>query len=143
MWVAAQCLWILEIVKRNDREKVFKVLPKRWIVERTRPLVESKSAVEQRLRKKNRIKRGLALSFNVNLDAQTPQNLISKQALRSILTLILTFFRRNSGMAKKLKLQTKRRMTNMKFVIRLLPVLCKPLRFPEHRRHYCSNGKFR
>jgi transposase len=83
VWVAAQCLWILEIVKRNDREKVFKVLPKRWIVERTRPLVESKSAIEQRLRKKNRIKRGLALSFNVNLDAQTPQNLISKQALRS------------------------------------------------------------
>lgn len=34
-WVAAQCLWILEIVKRSDREKVFKVLPKRWIVERT------------------------------------------------------------------------------------------------------------
>ena len=35
LWVAAQCLWILEIVKRSDREKVFKVLPKRWIVERT------------------------------------------------------------------------------------------------------------
>jgi len=35
IWVAAQCLWILEIVKRTDREKVFKVLPKRWIVERT------------------------------------------------------------------------------------------------------------
>jgi putative transposase len=35
LWVAAQCLWILEIVKRNDTEKVFKVLPKRWIVERT------------------------------------------------------------------------------------------------------------
>ncbi len=35
VWVAVQCLWILEIVKRNDREKVFKVLPKRWIVERT------------------------------------------------------------------------------------------------------------
>jgi putative transposase len=34
-WVAVQCLWILEIVKRNDHEKVFKVLPKRWIVERT------------------------------------------------------------------------------------------------------------
>jgi len=87
VWVAAQCLWILEIVKRNDREKVFKVLPKRWIVERTRPLVESKSAIEQRLRKKNRIKRGLALSFNVNLDAQTPQNLISKQALRFLSSL--------------------------------------------------------
>ncbi|CAA9387314.1 MAG: Transposase [uncultured Pyrinomonadaceae bacterium] len=35
LWVAAQCLWILEIVKRNDREKFFIVLPKRWIVERT------------------------------------------------------------------------------------------------------------
>ncbi len=34
-WVAVQCLWILEIVKRSDGEKVFKVLPKRWIVERT------------------------------------------------------------------------------------------------------------
>ena len=35
LWVAAHCLWILEIVKRNDGEKVFRVLPKRWIVERT------------------------------------------------------------------------------------------------------------
>lgn len=34
-WVAAQCLWILEIVKRNDQLKKFVVLPKRWIVERT------------------------------------------------------------------------------------------------------------
>ena len=34
-WVAVHCLWILEIVKRGDREKTFKVLPKRWIVERT------------------------------------------------------------------------------------------------------------
>ncbi len=35
MWVAVRCLWILEIVKRSDKEKTFKVLPKRWIVERT------------------------------------------------------------------------------------------------------------
>ncbi len=35
IWVAAQCLWILEIVKRNDQLKMFVVLPKRWIVERT------------------------------------------------------------------------------------------------------------
>ncbi len=35
LWVAVQCLWILEIVKRNDKEKTFIVLPKRWIVERT------------------------------------------------------------------------------------------------------------
>lgn len=34
-WVAVRCLWILEIVKRNDDLKVFQVLPKRWIVERT------------------------------------------------------------------------------------------------------------
>lgn len=34
-WVADQCLWILEIVKRNDSLKQFVVLPKRWIVERT------------------------------------------------------------------------------------------------------------
>ncbi|MDQ3062381.1 MAG: IS5 family transposase [Acidobacteriota bacterium] len=34
-WVAIECLWILEIVKRNDRLKKFVILPKRWIVERT------------------------------------------------------------------------------------------------------------
>lgn len=34
-WVAVQCLWILEIVKRNDQLKGFVILPKRWIVERT------------------------------------------------------------------------------------------------------------
>jgi putative transposase len=34
-WVAVQCLWILEIVKRNDQLKKFAPLPKRWIVERT------------------------------------------------------------------------------------------------------------
>jgi putative transposase len=35
VWVAIKCLWILEIIKRNDDLKVFQVLPKRWIVERT------------------------------------------------------------------------------------------------------------
>ena len=35
IWVAVQCLWILEIVKRNDSLKMFIPLPKRWIVERT------------------------------------------------------------------------------------------------------------
>lgn len=34
-WVATQCQWVLEIVKRSDDVKGFKVLPKRWIVERT------------------------------------------------------------------------------------------------------------
>ena len=35
IWVAAQCLWLLEIVKRRDSLKMFIPLPKRWIVERT------------------------------------------------------------------------------------------------------------
>jgi putative transposase len=34
-WVKIVCGWILEIVKRSDDVKVFKVLPKRWVVERT------------------------------------------------------------------------------------------------------------
>jgi len=34
-WVAAHCLWLLEIVKRNDDMKGFVVLPRRWVVERT------------------------------------------------------------------------------------------------------------
>ncbi len=34
-WVKGTCNWILEIVKRNDDVKGFKILPHRWIVERT------------------------------------------------------------------------------------------------------------
>ena len=34
-WVKAATTWTLEIVKRSDDVKGFKVLPKRWIVERT------------------------------------------------------------------------------------------------------------
>lgn len=34
-WVKATCKWVLEIVKRSDDTKGFKVLPHRWIVERT------------------------------------------------------------------------------------------------------------
>lgn len=34
-WVKNTCNWILEIVKRSDDVKGFKVLPHRWIVERT------------------------------------------------------------------------------------------------------------
>jgi putative transposase len=34
-WVDSFCQWILEIVKRNDDVKGFKLLPKRWVVERT------------------------------------------------------------------------------------------------------------
>src|ERR1700730_5975291 len=34
-WVFAFCQWVLEIVKRNDDVKGFKLLPKRWVVERT------------------------------------------------------------------------------------------------------------
>jgi len=33
--VASFCHWMLEIVKRNDDGKGFKLLPKRWVVERT------------------------------------------------------------------------------------------------------------
>jgi putative transposase len=34
-WVKQKCRWLLEIVKRNDDVKGFKVLPRRWVVERT------------------------------------------------------------------------------------------------------------
>src|SRR5262249_28875888 len=34
-WVASFCGWILEGVKRNDDVKGVKLLPKRWVVERT------------------------------------------------------------------------------------------------------------
>lgn len=34
-WVATTCLWLLQVVKRNDDVKGFKVLPRRWVVERT------------------------------------------------------------------------------------------------------------
>ncbi len=35
LWVNRDCSWKLEIVKRSDKVKGFKVIPKRWIVERT------------------------------------------------------------------------------------------------------------
>jgi putative transposase len=34
-WVRTECGWELAIIKRSDKEKGFKVLPKRWVVERT------------------------------------------------------------------------------------------------------------
>jgi putative transposase len=34
-WVQATCGWTLEIIKRNDVVKGFKLLPRRWVVERT------------------------------------------------------------------------------------------------------------
>ena len=34
-WVSLWCQWVLEIVKRNDDVKGFKLLPKRRVVERT------------------------------------------------------------------------------------------------------------
>jgi putative transposase len=34
-WVLGFCQWVLEIVKRNEDVKGFKLLPKRWVVERT------------------------------------------------------------------------------------------------------------
>jgi putative transposase len=35
VWVALNCLWVLEIVKRNDDLKGFHPLTRRWVVERT------------------------------------------------------------------------------------------------------------
>lgn len=34
-WVEHFCHWVLEIVKRSDDVRGFKVLPHRWVVERT------------------------------------------------------------------------------------------------------------
>jgi putative transposase len=34
-WAREECGWELQVVKRTDKEKGFKVLPKRWVVERT------------------------------------------------------------------------------------------------------------
>ena len=34
-WVRTECGWELVITKRSDQEKGFKVIPKRWVVERT------------------------------------------------------------------------------------------------------------
>ncbi len=34
-WVRGECGWELQVVKRTDKEGGFKVLPKRWVVERT------------------------------------------------------------------------------------------------------------
>jgi putative transposase len=34
-WVKSECGWELQVVKRTDKDKGFKVLPKRWVVERT------------------------------------------------------------------------------------------------------------
>jgi putative transposase len=34
-WVKQECGWVLEIVKRSDDVKGFKLLPRRWVVERT------------------------------------------------------------------------------------------------------------
>jgi putative transposase len=34
-WVHETCGWLLEIIKRNDAVKGFKLLPRRWVVERT------------------------------------------------------------------------------------------------------------
>ena len=34
-WVKQFCGWMLEIIKRNDDIKGFRVLPHRWVVERT------------------------------------------------------------------------------------------------------------
>lgn len=35
IWTAQHCGWKLEIVKRSDDQKGFKIQPRRWVVERT------------------------------------------------------------------------------------------------------------
>jgi putative transposase len=34
-WARGECGWELQVVKRTDKERGFKVLPRRWVVERT------------------------------------------------------------------------------------------------------------
>jgi putative transposase len=34
-WVKGECGWELQVIKRTDQDKGFKLLPKRWVVERT------------------------------------------------------------------------------------------------------------
>jgi putative transposase len=34
-WTKSECGWDLRVIKRTDKEKGFKLLPKRWVVERT------------------------------------------------------------------------------------------------------------
>jgi putative transposase len=34
-WAKTECGWELQVIKRTDKEKGFKLLPKRWVVERT------------------------------------------------------------------------------------------------------------
>ncbi len=34
-WVRAECGWELAIIKRSDKDKGFKLVPRRWVVERT------------------------------------------------------------------------------------------------------------
>ncbi len=34
-WVQQTCAWVVEIIKRTDKVKGFKLLPRRWVVERT------------------------------------------------------------------------------------------------------------
>jgi putative transposase len=34
-WVESECGWDLQVIKRTDKTKGFKLLPKRWVVERT------------------------------------------------------------------------------------------------------------
>ena len=34
-WVQETCGWVVEIIKRSDVAKGFKLLPRRWVVERT------------------------------------------------------------------------------------------------------------
>ena len=53
-WVQQTCGWILEIVKRSDVAKGFKLLPHRWIVERTFGWLNGFATLEQELRTPDR-----------------------------------------------------------------------------------------
>jgi transposase len=78
--------WTIGIIKRSDKAKGFEVLPRRWVVERTR-LAQPKSAPRQGLRADHRIRRSLAIP-RLNPDDNSPdrkglkiRRIISNQAL--------------------------------------------------------------
>ena len=48
-WVKQECGWVLEIVKRSDDTKGFKLLPRRWVVEAHLRMAGKVSADEQGL----------------------------------------------------------------------------------------------
>ncbi len=49
-WVQQTCSWVVEIIKRADKVKGFKLLPRHWVVERTFSWLRRPTAAEQGLR---------------------------------------------------------------------------------------------